>query len=211
MSLLSSSKKQITYPSPLYEYLVRKANAALGEKFIEISFPIIEIKFLGFKKKGSWNTVDWLYEELGKRLLRITQKYNIEISQYGGLKDLRIDYDIKSTFRQIIISNYHMLPLKSFGNMLTIIVWSYVVFALGKKPKEDETAQMLLKKYTDSLDQFKTYWNRMPRRKTSLDKKRMCYICGKPAYAFNTWIYRKKDTNEECQTPVCEKHRNSLV
>ena len=204
-------KRKLTFPSGLYEYLVRMANTATGENFIYISFPIVQIKFLNIRRRGSPKTADWLFEDLSKRFVSITKKYNLDIGQSSHRKDLMIDYGIKDTFREIKITGYHYIPVKSFGNILSIAVWSYIVFILGKKPSEDDEARILHKKYTDSFKEFKKYWNRISRKKAPLAEERSCYICGKPAYSYNKWIYKKKGIDEEVLTPVCKTHKKHLV
>ncbi|MHA2357945.1 MAG: hypothetical protein ACXABK_04170 [Candidatus Heimdallarchaeaceae archaeon] len=206
-----SEKRKLTFPSGLYEYLVRMANTAVGENFINIAFPIVQIKFLNIRRKGSPKTVDWLFEDLSKRFVSITKKYNLDIGQSSHRKDLMIDFRIRDNYREIKITGYHYIPVKSFSNILSIAVWSYIVFILGVKPSEDEEARNLHKKYTDSFDEFKKYWNRTSRKKVPLTEERSCYICGKPAYSFNQWFYKKTGIDEEVLTPVCKTHRNHLV
>jgi len=208
---LSAVRKKITFPSEIYEYLVRKANSSVNETFITISFPIIEIKFLNVRRKGSQKTVDWLFDELSKRLVAISKKYGIDIGQSSHRKDLMIDYSTGSSSSTIKLSGYHHIPIKSFGNILTIVVWSYILFILGKKPSEDEEAKGFHKKYTDSFEDFKDHWNRVARKKIPLKDERSCYICGKPAYTYNIWIYKSKGTSEEVHTPVCKTHKNRLI
>ncbi len=211
MNKLSAERERITFPSEIYEYLVRKANSSVNETFITISFPIIEIKFLNVRRKGSPKTVDWLFDELSKRLVTISKKYGIGVGQSSHRKDLMIDYTTGSKSSTIKLSGYHHIPIKSFGNMLSIIVWSYILFILGKKPSEDDEAKGFHKKYTDSFEEFKNYWNRMSRKKIPLKDERSCYICGKPAFVYNRWIYKNKGTREEVHTPVCKTHRNRLI
>jgi len=208
---LSAERKKITFPSEIYEYLVRKANSSINETFITISFPIIEIKFLNVRRKGSQKTVDWLFEELSKRLVAISKKYGIDVGQSSHRKDLMIDYTTGHSSSTIKLSGYHHIPIKSFGNILAIVVWSYILFILGKKPSEDDEAKRFHKKYTDDFEDFKDYWNRMSRKKIHLKDERSCYICGKPAYSYNKWIYKNKGTSEEVYTPVCKTHRNRLI
>lgn len=211
MNKLSTERKKITFPSEIYEYLVRKANSSLNETFITISFPIIEIKFLNVRRKGSQKTVDWLFDELSKRLVAISKKYGIDVGQKSHRKDLVIDYATGSSSSTIKLSGYHYIPIKSFGNILTIVVWSYILFILGKKPSEDEEAKRFHKKYTDSFEDFKDHWNRTSRKKFPLRDERSCYICGKPAYVYNRWIYKNKGSSEEVYTPVCKTHRHRLI
>jgi hypothetical protein len=208
---LARYSKKIIYPNGLYEYLVRKANAAVSEIFIDIAFPVLEIKFLTARRKGSQRTVDWLFEELSKRIVRITRKYKIDIGQVSHRKDIMIDFVMDRNFQHINITGYHHIPLKSFGNMLSIAVWSYIVFITGKKPSDDEKAKALHKKYTDSFEDFKDYWNRMPRKKNPIYDEKACYICGEPAFALNVWVYKTKDKDLEVATPVCKKHKDRLV
>ncbi|MCG3220940.1 MAG: hypothetical protein H7641_06125 [Candidatus Heimdallarchaeota archaeon] len=204
-------RKKITFPNGLYEYLVRMANTAVGENFIGISFPILEIKFLNLRRKGSPKTVGWLFEELSKRLVNISNKYDLEIGQSSHRKDVMINYRVEDNYRQINITGYHHIPLKSFGNILAIALWSYIVFILAKKPSEDEEARNLYKKFTDDLDEFREHWNRSSRKKITLGEKRSCYICGKKAYSYNQWFYKQKRGVEEVLTPVCKTHSNLLV
>lgn len=211
MNIVSSDQQKLTFPSGLYEYLVRKANAAVNELFISISFPVLEIKFLNIRRKGSQKTVDWLFEELSKRIVRVSRKYQLNIGQVSHRKDIMIDFIMDKSFQQINITGYHYIPLKSFGNILSIAVWSYIVFSTGKKPSDDEEAQKLHKKYTDSFEDFKDYWNRMPRKKKPLYTERACYICGEPAFALNVWVYKTKDKDLDVMTPVCKKHRDRLI
>ncbi len=211
MKEVEPNRKKYTFPSGLYNYLVRKANAALGEIFITISFPILEIKFLNIRRKGSQKTVDWLFEELSKRLVRVSRKYQLDIGQTSHKKDIMIDFIMDKSFQQINITGYHFIPLKSFGNMLSITIWSYIVFSTGKKPSEDEEAQILHKKYLDNFEDFKDHWNRMPRKKKPIYDEKACFICGKPAFALNVWIYKSKDKDLEVYTPVCKTHRDRLI
>ena len=95
--------------------------------------------------------------------------------------------------------------------MLSIAVWSYIVFSTGKKPSDDDEAQRLHKKYIDSFEDYKDYWNRIPRKKNRIYDEKACYICGKPAYALNVWVYKTKDKDLEVATPVCTKHKDRLV
>jgi len=208
---VASRRKKFTYPNGLYEYLVRKANAAVSEIFINISFPVLEIKFLNIRRKGSQRTVDWLFEELSKRIVRVTRKYQLDIGQTSHRKDIMIDFIMEKSFQQINITGYHYIPLKSFGNMLSIAVWSYIVFSTGNKPSEDEEAKRLHKKYTETFEDFKDYWNRMPRKKKPIYDEKCCYICGDPAFAVNTWVYKTKDKDLEVSTPICKKHKDRLV
>ena len=209
---MSSDSLKITYPSEIYEYLVRKANSAVSESFISISFPIIEIKFLEIRRRGSSKTVDWLFDELSKRLVAISKKYKINVGQSSHRKDLMIDYKPGKSSSMIKLSGYHYIPIKSFGNMLSIIVWSYIIYILGKKPSEDQEAKEFESRYTNSFEEFKNYWNRMPRKKLPLRGiEKSCYVCGKPAYALNQWLYKKKGTSEEVITPVCKTHKDHLI
>ena len=73
------AKKSLTFPHGLYEYLVRKANAAVNKSFIEITYPIIEFKFLESDRKGSPQTIDYLFGELSKRIGGISKKYNLDL------------------------------------------------------------------------------------------------------------------------------------
>ena len=211
MRNLAPYSEKITYPSGLYEYLVRKANAAVSELFIDISFPVIEIKFLNARRKGSQRTVDWLFEELSKRIVRVTKKYKIDVGQVSHRKDIMIHFTEEKNYQQINITGYHYIPLKSFGNMLSITVWSYIVFITGKKPSDDAMAKELHKKYTESFEDFKDYWNRMPRKKKPIYGEKACYICGEPAFSLNVWVYKTKDKDLEVATPICKKHRDRLV
>lgn len=204
-------RRKITFPNGLYEYLVRMANTAVEENFIDISFPILKIQFLNLRRKGSPKTVDWLFEELSKRISRISEKYDLEIGQSSHRKDVMINFKVENNYRQIEITGYHYIPLKSFGNILSIAVWSYIVFILGKKPSDDTEAKEIYKRYTDDLDGFREHWNRSSRKKTPLREKRSCYICGKPAYSYNQWFYKQKGSIEEVLTPVCKTHGNLLV
>ena len=208
---MSFDKKRITYPSGLYEYLVRKANAAVGESFINISFPVLEIQFLNRKKKGSQKTVDWLFEELSQRIVNISNKYKLELGQSAQRRDLMIDYKVKPDSHQIVISGYHYIPIKSFGNILDIVLWSYIIYITGHTTSEDSTAKELHKKYLDSFEEFKDYWNRMPRTKLPLPEEKACYICGKEAFALNAWNYKSKGATVEIYTPVCKTHRDRLI
>ncbi|MCE7742107.1 MAG: hypothetical protein GOP50_06580 [Candidatus Heimdallarchaeota archaeon] len=208
---MASSPKKFTFPNGLYEYLVRKANAAVSEIFIDISFPILEIKFLNIRRKGSQRTVDWLFEELSKRIVRVTRKYQLDIGQTSHRKDIMIDFIMEKSYQQINITGYHYIPLKSFGNILSIAVWSYIVFSTGNKPSEDEEAQRLHKKYTDTFEDFKDHWNRMPRKKKPIYEEKSCYICGEPAFALNVWVYKTKDKDLEVSTPICKKHKDKLI
>ena len=211
MTKLYSEKKKLTFPNELYEYLVRQVNNALDEKFISISFPIVEIKFYKYRRKGSAKTVEWLFEDLSKRLAIISQKYNLDLAESSHRKDIMIDFEERDKLSTIKITGYHFIPLKSFGNMLSIIVWSYIVFTLGKKPSEDEEAKLLHKKYTVVFENFKTHWNRMSRKRIPITEERSCFICGKPAYSYNKWIYKAKEGKEEVITPVCKTHKNRLI
>ena len=211
MRNLTHYSKKITYPSGLYEYLVRKANAAVSELFIDIAFPVIEIKFLNARRKGSQKTVDWLFEELSKRIVRVTNKYKIDVGQVSHRKDIMIHFIEERNYQQINITGYHHIPLKSFGNMLSIAVWSYIVFITGKKPSDDATAKAFHKKYTESFEDFKEYWNRMPRKKKPIYEEKACYICGEPAFSLNVWIYKTKVKDLEVATPICKKHRDRLI
>ncbi len=204
-------KKNLTFPNGLYEYLVRKANAAVNKSFIEITFPIIEFKFLESDRKGSPQTIDYLFGELSKRIGGISKKYNLDFQHSMHRKKVMVEYNPGKTERIIQLSGYHFIPLKSFGNILYIAVWSYIVYSLGKKPKEDEYAKKLETRYNDSLNEFKDYWNRMPRKKIPLTDERLCFVCGKSAFVYNQWIYKYKGQTEEVLTPVCEKHRDVLI
>ena len=204
-------KSKITYPSGLYEYLVRKANAAVGEAFISISFPILEIKFLNSRKRGSQKTIDWLFEELSQRIMNISKKYKLELGQSAQRRDLMIDYIVKPSFRQIVITGYHYIPIKSFGNILDIVLWSYVIFITGHTTSEDKGAKELHQKYLDSFEEFKNHWNRMPRKKIPLVDEKACFICGKEAFALNAWNYKSKSSDFEIYTPVCRTHRDRLI
>ena len=195
----------------MYEYLVRQANNSLEENFIRISFPIVEIEFPKFRRKGSSKTVEWLFEELSKRLVSISKKYDLDISQSSHRKDLMIDFKENSMSYKIRINGYYYIPVKSFGNMISISVWSYIVFTLGKKPSEDEEARLLNKKFTDNFEDFKNHWNRIPRKRIPLDEEKSCYICGKPAYSYNKWKYKSKEVQEDVITPVCKTHKNRLI
>jgi len=208
---VASEQRKFTFPNGLYEYLVRKANAAVSELFISISFPVLEIKFLNARRKGSQKTVDWLFEELSKRIVRVTRKYQLKIDQVSHRKDIMINFIMEKSYQQINITGYHYIPLKSFGNILSIAVWSYIVYITGNKPSENEEAQRLHKKYTESFEEFKNYWNRMPRKKRPTYQNYACYICGEPAFALNVWTYKTKDKDLEVTTPVCKKHRDRLV
>ncbi|MBY9000292.1 MAG: hypothetical protein KGD64_05215 [Candidatus Heimdallarchaeota archaeon] len=208
---MSEDRQKIIFPSEIYEYLVRKANSSVHETFITISFPIIEIKFLNARRKGSTKTVGWLFDELSKRLVAISKKYGIDVGHSSHRKYLMIDFTSGSNSSIIKLSGYHHIPIKSFGNILAIIVWSYILFILDKKPSEDEEAKELHKKYTDSFEEFKDYWNRMSRKKLPLTDDRLCYICGKPAFTYNQWIYKNKGSSEEVLTPVCKIHKNRLI
>ncbi len=208
---MASNKKKFTFPNGLYEYLVRKANASVNEIFIDISFPVLEIKFLNIRRKGSQKTVDWLFEELSKRIVRVTRKYKLNIGQISHRKDIMIDFIMDKNFQQINITGYHFIPLKSFGNILSIAVWSYIVFVTGNKPSDDEEAKSFHKKFTDSFEDFKDYWNRMPRKKKPIYEEMSCYICGEPAFALNVWVYKTKDKDIEVSTPICKKHKDRLI
>ena len=155
--------------------------------------------------------MDWLFDELSKRLVAISKKYGIDVEHGSHRKNLMIDFTSGNISSTIKLSGYHHIPIKSFGNILTIIVWSYILFILNKKPSEDEEAKELHKKYTDSFEEFKDYWNRMSRKKLPLTDEKFCYICGKPAYAYNQWLYKNKGTSEEVLTPVCQTHKNRLI
>jgi hypothetical protein len=204
-------RRKLTFPNGLYDYLVRMANTAVEENFIDITFPIVKIQFLNLRRKGSPKTVDWLFEELSKRISRISEKYDLEIGQSSHRKDVMINFKVENNYRQIEITGYHHIPLKSFGNILSITVWSYIVFIHGKKPSEDAEAKEIHKKYTDDFDGFREHWNRALRKKMPLTEKRSCYICGKPAYSYNQWFYKQKGSIEEVLTPVCKTHGNLLV
>ena len=204
-------RRKITFPNGLYEYLVRMANTAVEENFIDISFPIVKIKFLNLRRKGSPKTVDWLFEELSKRISRISEKYDLEIGQSSHRKDVMINFKVENNYRQIEITGYHYIPLKSFGNILSIAVWSYIVFISGKKPSDDTEAKEIYKRYTDDFNGFREHWNKNSRKKIPLIEKRSCYICGKPAYSYNQWFYKQKGSIEEVLTPVCKTHGNFLV
>jgi len=141
-------EKSLEFPVGLYEYLVRKANSAVNEIFIFISFPNVRIKFMELKRKGSWNTVDWLFSEIGKRLVRIKEKYDLDFGDQFTKKEVRLDYRVEDTYREIIISGFTKIPIKSFKNILTVVVWSWIVFYKGVKPSESEDAQKMLDKFT---------------------------------------------------------------
>ncbi|MHA1223884.1 MAG: hypothetical protein ACTSSG_02010 [Candidatus Heimdallarchaeaceae archaeon] len=211
MTKLIEPPKKLTFPSGLYEYLVRKANSAVNERFIAISFPILEINFKENLRRGSKKTVDWLFEELSKRLVAITKKYKIAISQSSGRRDVMIDLVSQGKDRLIKLTGYHYIPVKSFGNMLSITVWSYIVYSTGTKPSENSEANRIYKKFVSDFEEFKNYWNRIPRKKVALKQDYSCYICGKPAVVFNHWIYKGKATSEEVYTPVCRTHNNRLI
>ena len=208
---MSFDRKKITYPSGIYEYLVRKANAAVGEAFITISFPVLEIKFLNTRRKGSQKTIDWLFEELSQRIVNISKKYKLDLGQSAQRRDLVIDYKVKQTSQQINITGYHHIPIKSFGNILDIVLWSYIIFKTGHTTSEDKEAKELHQKYLESFEEFKNYWNRMPRKKLPLLDEKACFICGKEAFAINAWIYKSKGTSVEIYTPVCKTHRDRLI
>ena len=208
---MSFDRKKITYPSGIYEYLARKANAAVGATFITISFPVLEIKFLNASRKGSQKTVDWLFEELSQRIVNISKKYKLDLGQSAQRRDLMIDYKVKQTSQQINITGYHHIPIKSFGNILDIVLWSYIIFITGHTTSEDKEAKELHQKYLESFKEFKNYWNRMPRKKLPLLDEKACFICGKEAFALNSWIYKSKGTSVEIYTPVCKTHRNRLI
>ena len=208
---MASDYTRITYPNGLYDYLVRKANAAVSEIFIDISFPIIQINFLNARRKGSPKTVDWLFEELSTRIVRVTRKYRIDIGQLAHRRDIMVEFAMDKTSQKINLTGYHLLPLKSFGNMLSIVVWSYIVFITGKKPSDDEESQRLHKKFLDSFEDYKDYWNHMPRKKKPIYDEKACYICGEPAFALNIWTYKTKDKDLEIATPVCKKHKDRLI
>ncbi|MHA1399416.1 MAG: hypothetical protein ACTSQE_03580 [Candidatus Heimdallarchaeaceae archaeon] len=204
-------EKKFTYPTGLYEYLVRKANSAVGERFIAISFPNIRIKFLEINRIGKWSTIDWLFEELSKRLVKIKEKYELDFGKEYKRKEVQINYIVEKTFREIIISGFNHIPIKSFGNILTVTVWSWIVFSKGVKPNETEETKRILENYTEKFSQFKKHWNRAPRKKIPLSQPMKCHICGKEAKYVNRWLYEVKGVKEEVSTPVCERHRYEIM
>ena len=113
-----SEKKKITFPSGLYEYLVRQANNAVDEKFMTISFPTVEIIFPKYRRRGSIQRAGWLYEELSERLVNISNKYDLEIDQSSHGKDIKIDFSEDSTAYKIKINGYNYI----FRNGHTICV-----------------------------------------------------------------------------------------
>ena len=206
-----SEKKKITFPSGLYEYLVRQANNAVDEKFVTIAFPTVEIIFPKYRRRGSIQRAGWLFEELSERLVNISKKYNLDIEQSSHGKDIKIDFKEESNSYKIKINGYHYIPLKSFGNMLSISVWSYIVYITGNKPKEDEESKKLYNKYIDVFKDFKEHWNRIARKRIPLKEEKACYICGKPAYSYNQWIYKSKEGQEVALTPVCKTHKDRIL
>ena len=179
--------------------------------FLKIRYPVLEIEFNEYLRKGSPKTVIWLFEELGKRLESIAKKYDLELDQETRKKDIKIEFIAKEASSKILILGYQYIPLKSFGNMLSIILWSFIVYKTGKKPSEDETVNLLHKEYLEDFDEFKKYWNRQPRKKIPLDHIYRCYICGKEAVVFNKWKYTHKANVEDIFTPVCETHKDNLL
>ena len=204
-------EKSLEFPVGIYEYLVRKANSAVNEMFISISYPNVRIKFLELKRKGSWNTVDWLFSEIGKRLIRIKEKYDLDFGDQYTKKDVRLDFRVHDTYREIMISGFTKIPIKSFKNILTIVVWSWIVFSTGVKPNESETAQKMLDKFTKKAEEFQVYWNRKSRVRRPLDQPRRCYICGKEAKFLNNWKYEHNGIIEEVFTPVCNTHSSRII
>ena len=211
MGKLPTVKKKIIYPSELYEYLARKANSAIGHKFIDISFPVMYITFSELSKLGPWRTFDWLFERLAKSLKRISEKYGIDYGEKKALKEIVIDVDISNSYRKIIISGYHLIPINSFGKLLGMILWSYIVFTHNKKPAESEELQAIMKKYSKAFKIFRDYWNRAPREKIPALFPAKCALCGKEAIFFNRWVYKGKTGDKEVLTPVCEKHRDKII
>lgn len=208
---MTNIPKKLTFPTGLYEYLVRKANLAVKTPFLKIKYPAFILEFQTNLRRGNPKTVDWLFEELSKRLVSITRKYNLEIDQDSRKKDIKIDYFKEDIQSKISISGYEYIPLKSFGNMLSIIVWSFIVYKTGKKPSEDEEANQILKIYLEDFEGFKVYWNRYPRKKITMNHNYKCHICGKEAIVLNKWRYTHKANVEDVYTPVCEIHKDHLI
>lgn len=203
--------KRFSYPTELYEYLVRKANAAINDRFIEISYPQVYITFIDVKRKGSWNTVDWLFEKITSSVARIREKYHIMPDDTGFIKELRVDLQIEKTFRRIIINAFNVIPVNSFGKLLNMILWSYIVFVYNKKPSEVEELQQIIKKYQQSLKIFLEHWNKLPREREPLPFPTACAVCGKPAEILNKWVFKARYNDITVFTPVCEKHKSRLI
>ena len=208
---LPITSKRFSYPSELYEYLVRKANAAINDRFIEALFPQIYITFREDKRKSSWHTVDWLFEKITKSIARIREKYNVLPDDKGYVKELRVDLQVEKTFRRIIINAYHVIPVNSFGKLLNMILWSYIVFAYNTKPSESEELQQIVQKYQKNFKLFLEHWNKLPREKIPLPFPTSCAVCGKPAEMLNKWTFKTRDADEVVYTPVCEKHKMRLI
>ncbi len=200
----------LTYPSGLYEYLVRKVNSSAGTRFITISFPNVHINFQETHRKGKWTTIDWLYEELSNRLIHIKDKYGLSKDEKYN-QEVKLDYSIEKVKRVITISGYHNIPIKSFGNMLSITLWTWLTFNRNLSPKEDPEAKNILAKYDNAFKLFKDYWNRAPRKKVVANTSLKCHICGKEAKYINQWKYEREGIVTFVNTPVCEKHKFKVM
>ena len=208
---MNTNKRKVTFPIGLYEHLVRKANSAVEDSFMTISFPIFTTQFFELKRKGNWATIDWLFKEMAQRLTRIINKYSLELELVEGRKNIRIDYNIQKTYREIKISGFNYIPIKSFGNLITIVIWSYLVFTTQDSPAESAKSKEKLKRYETSFEQFKNYWNSKPRKRLPNYENLKCYICGELATSLNSWLYKTSSTDEPVFTPVCEKHLQHLI
>ncbi len=203
---------EIQFPSEIYKYLVRKTNSALRERFIDVSFPFLKIRFLEINRKGRWDIVDWLYSEISKRLVKIVQKYELEVEKDFRRKTIRSDYKVEKSFREIHIIGYYKIPPRSISHILSICIWTYVIFTFNVKPPENEETKKMADKYEEEAERYIKYLNSKPREKVSLNIPRKCIIsCGEEAFSYNKWYYQKDGTSKTIYTPICKKHKDYLV